>query len=82
LRKKQIQNKQINLSGGSPVNQPMKKIDLFRSTSHVDFLKAHIKLSYLPNFQNFWDAPSLIGIGSKKGCEAHMGTFSSNEIFR
>jgi hypothetical protein len=31
----------------------MKKIDFFRPTSHVDFLKAHIQISYLPNFQNF-----------------------------
>ena len=36
---------------------PEKKIDFFRSTSHVDFLKAHIKISYLPNFQNFWTLP-------------------------
>jgi hypothetical protein len=33
---------------------PIKKIDFLKSTSHVDFLKAHIKLSYLANFQNFW----------------------------
>jgi hypothetical protein len=45
------------LSGGLPKNHPMKKIDFFRSTSHVDFLKAYIKLSYLPNFQNFWTLP-------------------------
>ncbi len=36
---------------------PKKKIDFFRSTSHVDFLKAHIKISYLANFQNFWILP-------------------------
>jgi hypothetical protein len=33
------------LSGGSPKNHPMKKIDFFKSTSHVDFLKAHIKIT-------------------------------------
>ena len=58
------------LRGGSPKNHPTKKIEFFRSTSHVDFLKAHIKISFLFNSRR-----------SKKVCEAHMGSFSSNEIF-
>jgi Leucine-rich repeat (LRR) protein len=33
------------LSGSSAKNRPFKKIDHFVSTSHVDFLKAHIKIS-------------------------------------
>jgi hypothetical protein len=42
---------------------PKKKIDFFRSSSHVDFLKAHIKISYLANFQIFWTLPHwLAGI--------------------
>ena len=33
------------ISGGSAKNRPFKKIDRFVSNSHVDFLKAHIKIS-------------------------------------
>jgi hypothetical protein len=33
------------LSGGSAKKRPFEKIVYFVSTSHVDFLKAHIKIS-------------------------------------
>ena len=56
-----------NLSGGSPKNHPMKKIDFFKSTSHVDFLKAHIKISFLYNSENFWTLPHWLA-GSQRRC--------------
>jgi hypothetical protein len=37
------------LSRSSRENRLYEKIDLFISTSHDDFLKAHIKISYMPN---------------------------------
>ena len=36
---------------------PKKNHHFFVSVSSVDFLKAHIKLSNLENFQNFWTSP-------------------------
>ena len=42
-------------------------IDFFISASHVDFLKAHIKLSNLANFQNFSTTPHWLA-GVRKEC--------------
>jgi hypothetical protein len=36
---------------------PIQKIDDQISASHVFFLKAYIKFSFLANFQNFWTLP-------------------------
>jgi hypothetical protein len=46
------------------------------SLKHVVFLKAHIKISHLPNFQNIWTLSWLVARVSKRGCETHKGTFS------
>jgi hypothetical protein len=52
------QNKIITLRETSPNFRLKKEIDFFKSASHVDFLKARIKLvSNLANFQNFWTNP-------------------------
>jgi hypothetical protein len=58
---------------------PKQNHDFFVSVSNVDFLKAHIKISYLSNSEKIWF--SLIGRGEKKGCNTHLGTFFNLDIF-
>jgi hypothetical protein len=60
----------LNLSTSLRENLQIEKIDFFRSTSYVDFLKAHIKISFLYNSEN-----TLIDIGPKTVCDRHLGTF-------
>jgi hypothetical protein len=51
------------------------------SVSNVDFLKAHIKISFLNNSEKFWTSPLLkAGVRRKKGCTAHIGTFSHFDL--
>jgi hypothetical protein len=60
--------KSSNLSAGSRENHLFEKIDFLRSTSNVFFLKAHIKISYQANFQNFWTLPHWLAKGQRQ-CE-------------
>jgi hypothetical protein len=58
-----------------------KKIDFFKLTSRVNFLKAHIKFSYLSNFQNFWTHPHWLA-GVRKECIGlFFSTFSDIHFF-
>jgi hypothetical protein len=63
------------LSGGSPKSHPMKKI---RSTSHVDFLKAHIKISFLYNYENFWTLSHCVAGGQRRCVGLLMKFFTKN----
>jgi hypothetical protein len=56
-------------------NRLYEKIEFFISTSHVDFQKAHIKLSNLANFQNFWTIPRWLAVVRKKHVKRKKALF-------